>query len=113
MESPSWIKEFPGAVVVCDTRGIILDLNDQAEELYRNEGGSRLLGTNVLDCHPEPSRSKLAGMLETPRLHVYTTEKKERHRLIYQTPWYQEGRYAGYIEMILDIPAELPHFIRD
>jgi transcriptional regulator with PAS, ATPase and Fis domain len=113
MENQDWVREFSGAIVVCDTRGIIIALNDQAEELYRNQGGSRLLGTNVLDCHPEPSRSKLAGMLETPRLNVYTTEKKGRHRLIYQTPWHHEGRYAGYIEMILDIPAELPHFIRD
>ena len=113
MEQAEWIKEFPGAVTVCDTRGIIIALNDQAENAFNSQGGSRLLGANVLDCHPEPARSKLAEMMKNPRLNVYTIEKKGRHRLIYHTPWFQEGRYAGFVELALEIPTPMPHFVRD
>jgi transcriptional regulator with PAS, ATPase and Fis domain len=113
MGPADWIKEFPGAVTVCDTRGIIIALNDQAEKAFQSKGGSRLLGANVLDCHPEPARSKLAEMMENPRLNAYTIEKKGRHRLVYHAPWVQDGRYAGFVEMILEIPDPLPHFVRE
>lgn len=109
MENHSWVKEFPGAIAVCDTRGIIIAMNNRAEEFFQNQGGSRLLGTNVFDCHPEPARSKLEEMMKNPRVNVYTIEKKGRHRLIYQTPWYQDGRYAGFIELVLEIPTPMPH----
>jgi hypothetical protein len=33
--------------------------------------------------------------------------------LIYQTPTYRDGKYAGFIELSLEIPKEIPHFIRD
>ncbi|MBI5584511.1 MAG: diguanylate cyclase [Deltaproteobacteria bacterium] len=113
MENQDWVREFPGAVVVCDTRGLITAMNAAAEKIFKNQGGGRLLGTNVLDCHPEPSRIKLAEMMENPRLNVYTIEKEGRHRLIYQTPWYREGTYAGLVELSLEIPMDLPHFVRE
>jgi hypothetical protein len=33
-------------------------------------------------------------------------------KLIYQTPWYAGGEYAGFVEISLEIPFEMPHFIR-
>jgi len=113
MESADWFKEFPGAITVCDTQGTILSMNDQAVAVYRGQGGRRLVGTNLLDCHPEPARVKLGRMMEAPRSNVYTIEKKGRHRLICQSPWYQGGRYAGFIELALEIPDQMPHFVRE
>ena len=112
-ESTHWIKEFPGAITVCDTQGIITALNDQAEAFFKSQGGRQLLGTNMLDCHPEPARRKLVEMMQNPRVNVYTTEKKGRHRLIYQTPWFQDGLCAGFIELALEIPDPMPHFVRE
>jgi hypothetical protein len=113
MGPADWIKEFPGAVTVCDTRGIITALNDQAAAAFKGKVGSRLLDAQVLDCHPEPARSKLEEMMKDPRVNVYTIEKKGRHRLLYQTPWYQDGRYAGFIQLVLEIPTPMPHFVRE
>ena len=113
MESANWVKEFPGAITVCDTEGKILSMNDQAVAVFKSQGGRRLVGTNLLDCHPEPARAKLGRMMENPQSNVYTIEKKGRQRLIVQTPWYRDGRYAGFIELSLEIPYQMPHFVRE
>ena len=112
MTDSNWTKSFPGSIIVCDTEGIILEMNDRAAHSYREEGGAELIGTNVLDCHPKAARAKLKQMLETQQANVYTIEKKGRKMLIYHTPWYQDGVYAGFVEMALDLPDDMPHFVR-
>ncbi|NUM32919.1 MAG: PAS domain-containing protein [Candidatus Brocadiae bacterium] len=106
-----WVKEFPGAVTVCDTNGTILEMNDKASKTFAKDGKS-LIGSNVLDCHPEPSKTKLKSLMETQQKNVYTIEKKGIKKLIYQTPWYCDGKYCGFVELSLEIPFEMPHFIR-
>ncbi|HPW17116.1 MAG TPA: PAS domain-containing protein [Candidatus Aminicenantes bacterium] len=113
MDENAWVKEFAAAVTVCDTEGRILEMNDRSRETYAAEGGAALLGTNLLDCHPEPSRSKLAAMMGERRTNVYTIRKKGRKKLIYQAPWYKDGAYAGFVELSLEVPWDMPHFDRD
>ncbi len=110
--SHTWVREFPGAVTVCDTQGVILEMNDRAAEMFAADGGRDLVGTNLLDCHPEPARAKLEGMLASRQKNVYTIEKAGVKKLIFQTPWYLGGEFAGFLEMALEIPFELPHFVR-
>ena len=107
-----WLKEFPGAVTVCDRHGVVLEMNDRAVETFKDDGGAALVGRNLLDCHPEPSRSKLAALLASGARNVYTIEKRGFRKLIYQSPWYRDGSYAGFVEFSLEIPADMPHFIR-
>jgi transcriptional regulator with PAS, ATPase and Fis domain len=108
----TWFQGFPGAITVCDRAGIILEMNDRAAQSFAAEGGAGLIGSNVLDCHPEPSRTKLAHLLATGNANVYTIEKHGVKKLIYQTPWYRDGGYAGIVELALEIPAAMPHFVR-
>ncbi|MDP3186487.1 MAG: PAS domain-containing protein, partial [Anaerolineales bacterium] len=70
MPENSWIKEFPGAVTVCDAEGIILEMNAAAEEVFKEDGGRKLIGSNVLDCHPEPARAKFKHMLDTQTANI-------------------------------------------
>ncbi|HTX89952.1 MAG TPA: PAS domain-containing protein [Anaerolineales bacterium] len=114
MKTPehAWLKEFPGAVTVCDAQGVILEMNDKAARTFEKDGGTALIGKNLLDCHPEPARSKLEQMLAGREPNVYTIEKNGVKKLIYQTPWYRDGEYAGFIELSLEIPFEMPHFVR-
>jgi len=107
-----WLKEFPGAVTVCDLDGIILDMNDKAAKTYEKDGGRALIGKNMLDCHPEPARTKTAQLLESRQKNVYTIEKSGIKKLIYQSPWYENGECRGLVELSLEIPFELPHFVR-
>ncbi len=112
MTDRNWVEEFPAAVTVCDAQGIILAMNARSAETFQAEGGKRLIGSNVLDCHPEPSRTQLTDMLKSQRANVYTIEKAGIRKLVYQSPWYRDGRYAGFVELALPIPAEMPHFVR-
>jgi transcriptional regulator with PAS, ATPase and Fis domain len=109
----SWINEFHGAVTVCDETGIIIAMNQKAVEGFRDDGGISLIGKNALDCHPEPSRSKFAEMLKSHQENVYTIEKKGKKKLIYQAPWFRKGVFSGIVELSLEIPFEMPHFIRE
>ncbi|MFZ5882056.1 MAG: diguanylate cyclase [Chloroflexota bacterium] len=112
MDEHIWVKEFPAAVTVCDAEGIILEMNDRAAKTFESDGGYKLVGSNVLDCHPEPARTKTERLLAAREKNVYTIEKNGIKKLIYQSPWYKEGVYAGFVELSLEIPFELPHFIR-
>jgi transcriptional regulator with PAS, ATPase and Fis domain len=113
MADNAWVKEFPAAVTVCDTEGRIVEMNRRSAEGFAAEGGAGLIGTNVLDCHPEPSRSKLRKMLDERRANVYTIQKKGKKKLIYQAPWFNDGAYAGFVELSFEIPWDMPHFNRD
>ena len=112
MTDHAWINEFPGAITVCDADGIILEMNDQAGKSFAKDGGRALIGKNLLDCHPEPARTKTKRLLESKQKNVYTIEKNGVKKLIYQSPWYRDGKFAGLVELALEIPFEMPHFVR-
>lgn len=106
-----WSDEYPGAITVCDAAGIILYMNRKAVKVLTGDGPS-VIGKNVLDCHPEPARSKLAEMLKTQTPNTYTIEKNGIKKLIHQSPWYQNGQYMGFVELSIEIPFQMAHFVR-
>ena len=112
MAEHPWVQGFPGAITVCDRDGIILEMNDKSAKVFEEDGGGQLIGTNLLGCHPEPARAQLEKLMETQQANVYTIEKNGVKKLIYQTPWYKDGRYSVFIEMALEIPFQMPHFVR-
>ncbi len=112
MKDKDWFKEFPDAITTCDAKGILLDMNDKAAASMEKDGGRALIGKNILDCHPEPARSKTEQMLASQTKNVYTIEKNGVKKLIFQSPWYRNGRYAGFVELSLEIPTDMPHFVR-
>ncbi len=112
MQPIDWGKEFPAAVYVCDPQGVLLWMNDLAAHDVEKEGGQGLIGSNLLDCHPEPSRTMVKDMLASQKENIYTIEKNGVKKLIYQSPWYQDGKFAGLVELDLPIPVEMRHFVR-
>ncbi len=105
----NWALELPVAITVCDRKGTILEMNNKAKSTFSGD----LTGKSALDCHPEPARAKLAALLATGRSNVYTIEKKGKKKLIYQSPWYKDGEFAGLVEFSFELPEPLPHFKRD
>lgn len=112
MEQNAWIKSFPGSVTVCDRDGIILEMNDKAIQSFEKEGGASLIGSNLFECHSPVSQVKLREIIATEQPNIYTIEKKGVKKLIYQTPWYADGVFSGLVELSLEIPFEMPHFVR-
>ena len=112
MSTPDWVHDFPAAITVCDRAGTILSLNARAAATFAADGGATLVGTNALDCHPQPARDRVAALLASGERNVYTIEKQGVRKLIYQSPWYRDGACAGFVELSLELPAELPHFVR-
>jgi transcriptional regulator with PAS, ATPase and Fis domain len=105
----NWSDEFKGSITVCDREGVIIYINQHAQ----NQSGNVLLGTNLLDCHPEPARSKVEAMLSTPTFNSYTVGKKGIKKMVHQSPHFRDGVFSGIIEISFEIPKEMPHFNRD
>jgi transcriptional regulator with PAS, ATPase and Fis domain len=113
MSRGHWVKEFPAEIMVCDSGGIILEMNNQAEALFVEDGGRDLLGTNVLACHPQPALGKLEGLLDKRTANFYFNTEKGEKRFFFQSPWYQDGKYTGFVEISFGVPEEIPHFTRE
>ncbi|MEW6094782.1 MAG: diguanylate cyclase [Chloroflexota bacterium] len=109
----SWIKEFPAAITVCNPDGIILEMNEKSARTFEADGGLALIGKNVLDCHPDTARGKLKRLLDACKRNVYTIEKNGVKKLIYQSPWFKNGQYAGFVEFSFEIPFDTPHIVKD
>ncbi|MGA2504497.1 MAG: diguanylate cyclase [Anaerolineales bacterium] len=113
MSNGLWVKGVPAEIMVCDSSGIILELNDHAEALFAGDGGKGLLGANVLDCHPDPAFTKLEGMLDDQSTNYYFNTENDEKRFFFQSPWYLEGLYSGYVEISFIVPENVPHFIKE
>jgi transcriptional regulator with PAS, ATPase and Fis domain len=112
MSVQNWFNEVPFAITVCDEKGIILEMNEKSAITFSKDGGKTLIGKSLLDCHPEKARQQILDMMKTEEVNVYTIEKKGKKKLIYQCPWYVEGRLSGLVELSLEIPNDIPHFVR-
>jgi len=110
---PDLVNELPFAITVCDTEGIILYMNDRSVSTFQKYGGADIIGTSLFLYHPEPASFILRRLLDTADKHVYTIEKNGIKKMIYQSPWYKEGKFAGLIELSLEIPFEIKHFTRE
>lgn len=107
-----WAEEFNGAVTVCNRDGIIVYMNQVSIQQFEKDGGERLLGTSLIDCHPEPAKTKLLEMLQAPVENMYTIEKRGIRKIIYQTPWMENGEFKGVIELSIKLMPDMPHFKR-
>lgn len=107
-----WIHEFPGAITVCDERGIIVEMNEKAAAVFAADGGRALIGKDLRACHPDEARAKVDELYARRQPNAYTIRKRGIRKLIYQSPWYRDGEFAGIVELSLEIPSEMPEFIR-
>ena len=107
-----WMKEVDFAITICDQDGIILGMNDKSCKTFAKDGGSKLIGESLFSCHPPVAQEKIKKILATRNPNVYTIEKNRQKKLIYQTPWYENGNLRGLIELSFVIPTEMPHYRR-
>jgi transcriptional regulator with PAS, ATPase and Fis domain len=100
----NWADEINADVTVCDLDGKIIYMNDHATRTFKKEGGKKLVGTDIKECHPEPSRSMLTELLIHQKENVYFTKKNGVKKLVFQTPWFNDGQYGGLVEISIELP---------
>jgi transcriptional regulator with PAS, ATPase and Fis domain len=108
-----WLEEFPVAVTVTDADGTILTMNAQSRKTFEKDGGGALVGRSIFDCHPEPALTKTRELYRQRGPNHYTVRKNGQRKIIHQIPWTRDGAFAGFVEISIPIPDELPHFDRD
>ena len=62
----------------------------------------------IIDAGPDFRQQ----MLREGTTNAYTIEKRGVRKLIYQTPWYEEGKVAGLVEYSIVLPPDMPHKVR-
>ena len=107
-----WFEKLDGNVIVSDAECRIIWMNEKALAHYEKDGGKDLIGRDLLGCPSEASRKKILEIMATGQKNVYTIEKRGRKKIIYQTPWFEDGVFKGSVELSLEIPFEMPHYIR-
>jgi len=106
-----WAEQIGCAVTVCDNEGKIVYMNERSRQTFASHGD--MVGKNLMPCHNERSQGMIRHMLSTGDTNAYTIKKNGIRKLIYQTPWQQNGEIAGMVEISIPLPAELPHYDRD
>ena len=110
----SWLDEDEAAITICNLNGIIVYMNERSKRSFaKYENGGDMIGSSLIDCHPEPSRTKLLSMLKVPQINIYTIEKKGVKKIIRQTPWMKDGIFSGVVELSFEIPENMPHHVRE
>lgn len=105
-----WAKTMNCAVTVCNAEGIILFMNEKAQKTFEKYGS--LIGQNLFNCHAPSSQEKIKELLASGGSNAYTIEKGSIKKMIYQTAWFSNEKVAGLVELSMEIPQEMPHFIR-
>src|SRR5512133_3783563 len=112
MQDIDWAREFSVAITVTDSEGKIIYMNDKSGTTFGKYGGMELLGSNLRECHKPESWEKITEIMNSDRVNCYTIEKEGIKKLIYQAPWYDQGKPSGLVELSVEIPFVMEHFIR-
>ena len=108
-EKFNYMDSVDFAATVCDKEGIVLYQNARA---IRRDGD--VTGKNLYNCHGEKAGQMIRHMIETGSKNTYQIIRHGKHRLLHQTPWFDEsGAVAGLTELSIDLPDNMPVFDRD
>ena len=109
----NWANELPFmAITISDKEGKIIEMNDRSAMTFQKSGGRELIGKELMDRHKEKAQSMIREMMASPKTNAYTIEKEGLKKLIYQTPWYENGEFGGLAEFSIVLPSDMPHYIR-
>ncbi len=105
-----WADEIGCAVTICDKEAKILYMNEKSRETFAKHGD--IIGHDLLGYHPPKAVEQIRHMLKTGETNTYRITKNGRDKIIYQTPWKKDGEIMGLVELSIQLPEEMPHYIR-
>lgn len=107
-----WVDEFPGMISVCDKDGKILAMNQKISDYFKDTGGKNLVGSNLFDCHSKQSGEMIKEQMKSQKTIVYTAEEDGQTELVIHAPWFQNGQFAGIVEITVPLEGEIKHLLR-
>lgn len=110
MEGYEWAEQMNCAVTVCDAECRIIYMNAKSRATFAKHGD--LIGKSLIDCHSPRSQAIIRDLLATGGSNSYTIEKHGIRKMIYQTAWRRDGQVAGLVELSMEIPQDMPHYVR-
>ena len=102
-----FFKEINVSITVSDTDGNVIYMNDKSKSVF-----SDMVGKNMMSCHKQSSQDKIKHLLNEKATNVYTIQKGDVKKMIYQTPWYVDGEIKGLVEYSIILPEDMPHYVR-
>ena len=108
---PDWAEDTNCAITVCDADCRILYMNEKSRQVNARFGNP--LGHNLMDYHGERAQGIIRRLLETGGVNCYTIEKGSVKKMIYQSAWRHDGRVAGLVEISMEIPHVMEHYVRN
>ena len=103
----TWADELDCAVTVCDREGVVLYQN-----IHSVEVNGDVRGESMIPCHNERSQAIIHRLINEGGKNVYTISKKGIKKMIYQTVWRKDGAVGGLVEFSLEIPDQMPLYVR-
>lgn len=91
------------AVVICNLEHEIIYMNPAAIENYSKQGGDKLIGQNIMNCHNAESREKMRQVVvwfsaSSDHNLVYTFYNEKQNKDVYMVALRSEGKLIGYYE---------------
>ncbi|MBW6489691.1 MAG: PAS domain-containing protein [Lentimicrobium sp.] len=108
----NWFNGIPVAITVSDIAGNIIEMNDASARVFEMYGGRDLIGNSLTGCHNQNSVATITSLLFESVVNVYTIQKRGVKKMIFQTPWFKDGRASGLVEFSFVLPEVIPHHIR-
>jgi hypothetical protein len=108
---PNWTENLNIAITVCNSDADIIFMNAKSKATFATYG-ENLINHSLYNCHGEASSEKIRQMLEEGSENIYTIEKAGVKKMIVQMPWKHEGKVQGLVELSIQIPNDMPHFVR-
>lgn len=99
----SIINQDKCAVVICNLSHIIIDMNQAAIERYAKQGGEKLIGQSIMDCHNAQSREKMEQIVawfgeSAAHNIVYTFYNEKENKDVYMVALRDGETLIGYYE---------------
>jgi len=100
----SVLEQDRAPIVLCDLEDTIIYMNPSAIEQYKNNGGEKLLGQSLKDCHPPQANElidKVVGWFKQDKSNnlVYTYKNTKQNKDVYMVALRDEsGELIGYYE---------------
>jgi transcriptional regulator with PAS, ATPase and Fis domain len=109
----NFLEKLDAAVTVCDENGNIIYINEKSALTFRNYGGRNLINKNIRDCHSADANNQINNMIEYGIPNIYSIEKNGKKKLICQYPYPIGENKFGLIELSIELPEKINHFVRE